>query len=626
MVASSTRDLGAYDAFLEYGGRKVGLLLARDGDKNVQFSPALAPSLQPQYRTDSYGYEQTPSEIDIPYAFQDFSLGAGFEDDPNDSPSTAPRGYSYSQGVDASERSRLYLSPLRNALSAGVDQALTQFLLSNTLGYFCIGGDEIYEFAAGNWTSRDSGGGTNYTHIAEMDGVLYAARGSSADYKYSTDGTTWTAFTDSDDNFKYFATRNTSSGEAVLWGVKADGTMKSTTNGRNGGVAWSAAVAVGHTSETVNGMLNVNDDLYVFKNTGIYRYTGAATEDVWLGGLTMNSVYNGTNPYLWGDGKVYVPYGDREHAFDPNDNTITPVFPSLHMNGNPQVNGYQTARTGDGRWLYIAQKNAAGNTYIIKGNPYANDGLGEWHTYIYLGANNCTALHVAPGAASDVPSTTNPTLNIAYGTGASYYILARPNHRPEDDGAYRYDTGSTNKLVCSYTGFGALGFTKWLNSGRIVGGNLSSTEKIELLYEVDGSGSAVSILEATASGVSNENITTEVSFLRARAHVEMVTGSNTETPVGHAVVLHATPNPPRKRIWTFVVKVADDLEIRGGGRSRYSGRDLEAFLFGAVRQRCRLYDRRGTSFIVRVLDVKSVGVGDTDYATLMQTAEISQAV
>ena len=591
----------------------------------MQFSPALAPSLQPQYRTDSYGYEQTPSEIDIPYAFQDFSLGAGFEDDPNESPSTAPRGYSYSQGVDASERSKLYLSPLRNALAAGVDQAATKFFLGS-YGYYAIAGDEIMEWSAGNWVSRDSAGAVSYTDIMEMDGVLYAARGTSADYKYSTDGTTWTAFTDSDDNFSYFATRNTSSGEAVIWGVKANGTMKSTTNGRNAGVAWSSAVAVGHTSETVNGMLNLNDDLYVFKREGIYRYTGTATEDVWLGGIGLNASTNGTKPFLWGDGRVYVPYGDRLHQFDPLENSITPAFPSLHMNGNPQVNGSITAIGGDAGWLYVGLKNAAGNTYVIKGNPYANDGLGEWHTFVYLGANDCTALGVAPATSADTPSTTNPTLNIAYGTAASYYILARPGRRPEDDGAYLYDTGATNKLVCSYTGFGALGFTKWLNSGRIVGSNLSTTEKIELLYEVDNSGSAVSVLEATASGVSNENITTEVSFLRARAHIEMATGSSAEGPIGHAVVLHATPNPPRKRIWTFVVKVADDLSLRGGGRSRYSGRDLESFLFGAVRQRCRLYDRRGTSFIVRVLDVKSVGVGDDDYATLMQTAEISQAV
>lgn len=625
MVGDPSRDLGSYDCFLEYGGRKVGLILARDQSANVQFNPSLAPSLQPQYRTDAYGYEQTPSEIDIPFAFQDFSLGAGFEDDPNESPSTAPRGYSYSQGVDASERARLYLSPLRNDLSAGVNVALTKIVYT-TLGYFAIGGAVIYEWSGGNWTSRDSGGGTNYTDIVEMDAVLYAGRGSAADYKYSTDGTTWTAFTDSDDNFSYFATRNTSSGEAVLWGVKSNGTMKSTTNGQNAGVAWSSAVAVGHTSETVNGMLNLNDDLYVFKREGIYRYTGTATEDVWLGGITMVSSYNGTKPYLWGDGKVYVSYGDRLHSFDPLENVISPVFPSLHMLGNPQLNGNITAVSGDARWLYVGVQNAAGNTYIIKGNPYANDGLGEWHTFVYLGANACTALNVAPASASDTPSTTNPTLNTSYGTAAAYFILTRPNRRPDDDSAYRFDTGATNKLVTSFTGFGALGFSKWLNSGRIVGGNLSSTETIELLYEIDGSGSGVSILTATTSGISNENITTEVSFLRARAHIEMVTGANTESPVGHAVVLHATPNPPRKRLWTFVVKVADDLNLRGGGRSRYSGRDLEAFLFGAVRQRCRLYDRRGTSFIVRVLDVKSVGVGDGDFASLMSTAEISQAI
>lgn len=621
MVTNAPRDLGSYDLFLEYSGRKVGLILAKDEAGNIIYSPALAPNLQPQFRTGSFGYEQTPSEIDIPLAWEDFSLGCGFEDDPNESPAAGPRGYSHSRGIDASERTRLYLSPERQSLSAGIDQAPTKFYFSSSLGFYALAGTSIYYWTGGNFEEKNdaSADAVNYVDIIEMDGVLYASRGGSADYKYSTDGATWTAFTDSDNNFSYWATRGSSSADAVLWGIKSDGTMKNTTNGQNSGVAWSAATSAGHTSETTTGFVSISDNLYAFKREGIYAYT----DDLWLGGALMNVTTNGKQPYVWGDQKVYVPYGNRLHQFDPVAVTIAPVFPSLAMAGHSEVNGQITAVCGDSRWLYLALKNASGNTYIIKGNPYANDGAGEWHTFIYLGANDCNAMVVAPPSAL-APSITNPTLVIGYGTAASYYILPRSGRRPEDDGEINFDT-ALGTLYTSYTGFGAMGFNKFLNSGRIVGSGLSTTEKIELYYQVDG-GVPVSILTATTSGVTSQNILTEVEYLRARAVIEMQTGSNGSTPVGYAAALHATPNPPRKRTWSFLVKVADDLNIRGGSRSRYSGRDLEQFLFGSVTKRCRLYDRRGSSFIVRVLDVKGVGIGgDHDLGVMTHTAEIGQA-
>ena len=92
----------------------------------------------------------------------------------------------------------------------------------------------------------------------------------------------------------------------------------------------------------------------------------------------------------------------------------------------------------------------------------------------------------------------------------------------------------------------------------------------------------------------------------------MLTADNTASPVGIGFIFNTTPNPPRKRVWSFEVAVGDELEANGGVRSSKSGKDLEAFLFNSVNQRVTLYDRRNRSFTVRVLDIRTVRATPTE--------------
>lgn len=608
MPVSGPNDLGNYDLFMEYDSVRFGIILHRDEAGNIQWYPSLAPSLQPQFQTGEWGYELTPSEVSIPLSFQNMSGGAGYEDDLNSSPMAGPRSYSYSRGVDMSEGTRAYLSPLQVA-DTGIAAAPVKYLVSSK-GTHVIAGRYIYELttAPGTWTQRlDSGSAnTTFTDIIEYKSYLFAAAGGGsapASYYYSSDGVTFTQYTDASIVAVYFATR-----DDVLWALFSDSTVKNNASGTaiNGGTAWSAADNVGHSGETVRGLLEIDNDLYIFKEEGIYRYTGTSTEDVWLGGKNMRRTTNGFMPYLWHDQKTYVPYGDRLLQFDHTIPGLEFVFPTIGMRGHPEINGQVAGVTGDANWLYVLIYNAAGETYLIKGSPYRNGGAGEWHTYLYLGANVSQAVCLVGGGGTVAPSTTNPALVMGLGASGVHYILPRIGWRPEDDANYAFDT-TAGTLYGSWHGYGAMTYAKFLNGGVAIGENLSTTETIRLSYEIDASGVPVSILTATATGVTRDTVESTVEFARIRPVIRLATGASTTGPIFLAAVLDATPNPPRRHQWTFMVDIIDGVEMRGGGQSRYSARQLEAFLFGSVQERVLLIDNRGREFIVKVNTVAGIG-------------------
>ena len=608
-MAKTTYDSSTYDLFMEYDGRDIGIILARD-ENGVMFVPGFAPNLQQQFKTGTFGYENVPSEIDTPVSWEDWRFGAGFQDDPDGTPSAGPRGYNFSRGVDVSHGNRAYLSPERQNPDAVFVLAPVKYL-QTSVGFFAIAATSIYEWNSTVWVERDdaSGDSENYTDIIQMDGIIYAARGSGADYKYSADGITWTAFTDSDDNPDFFVVRGVSSAQAVLWMVKANGDILNTTDGQNSGVAWSAADSVGDTSLTLRGLFTLDDDIYTTFSEKMTRYTGTITEEVWGGGVTMNRNTNGQKPFVWNDQKAYVPYGDRLMQFDPNGPFMDPVWPSEFHRGSDELNGEITAIAGDGDWLYLAIKNLDGNTYICKFNPYRNNGIGELHTYFFLGANDCNALSVQ-GAGANAASSTNPTLHLGYGNDSQYVILTRPNTLPEDDGAYRYDTAG-GYIVTGWHPWGAFAYPKFLNGGKVTGYALTESETVEQFYEVDQSGVPVSILTATVTGRTIEDITNEVSFSKCRLRLNFTSASNQKTPIVQSALLHATPKPPRKRVWTFVAELGPSVfKPRGGAHKRVSARDTEAFLFGSANRWVKLRDpNTSKEFIVHVLDVQGTVAG-----------------
>tara|TARA_Y100001960_G_scaffold207735_1_gene216921 strand:+ start:2486 stop:4429 length:1944 start_codon:yes stop_codon:yes gene_type:complete len=601
MTTTRSRDSSGYDVYLEYDDVKVGFRLARS-EMGLAWSRGLQPLLAEERRTSgTFDYQQVPAEVDVPLGFDNWSGGCGI-DELSTLTSTSV-GYNYSQYVDASYGDRLYLSPAFNQLyktkasSTTIDAAPT-FMAENSLGTYVCAGRYLYKYDTSNDQFDevdDLGSGNAFTGpVREFNGKLYAPAGDDVDYEVSSDGTTWAASGATDDNAVFFTARGRTSTTPQFWKIDSSGNLKSATTPDGSGSTWSAAVPVGHTSETVNGLLTADDKVWIFKKEGVWFFDGSNVNDFWTGGRLMLRDSNGKNPLLWVDGFIYVPYGDRLMQIDPYEETFNMLYPTNEMLGNSELNGSITALAGDSDWIYLAQKNAAGNTYLIKINPYRTV-----HTWNYQGSNDCNALLVTgAGAVAD----SNPSVLAGYASTIGNYINPRAGMRPDDDENYLYTT-NTGVIVGPRLNVGAKLFKKFLSAGRVLGASMTAAATAVLRYEIDEA-SPETIVTADNDGESFAVFTNEVEFNQIRYNMQMTTGSETASPVVNSVVLNTILNPPRRKSWTFSVTVNSGVVLSGGGRASMSGNYLETFLFGGVQKRVTLYDRRGDrTYVGRIINV-----------------------
>ena len=560
-----------------------------------EWNDGFVQMLAPQQNVNPFSAQSLPQEIDVPVTFADFAGGVG-HDHPHGGSDLDLDVYNYSQGIDASWPDVLYLSPERRSMT-GISTAPVKFYVSS-LGTFCLNGQYIHEWdvSAQEWTQRDAAGAAlAYTDIIEMDAVLYAALGNDG-YKYSTDGITWTTFTDTSEDVFYFGVRSRVAASLLF---KIDGKMsiKETTDGRNGGVAWTAADEIGNSGQTVTSMVMVDDLFYVFKSDHFYRYTGTETADLLVSNYVTTN--NGARAFVGEDSNIYAPWGGRLLQYNPlGDTAYGYIYPQASQAGNPETNGTITALAGNSTNLYMAIKNGAGNSYIMKRAGNA------WHTWAYLGANDCNSLAVI--GEGNIRSL-SPVLLAGYGSAAVMFVLPRVGYSPSTDSEYTFDTG-TGTIVGPKVAVNAHAFDKYLNRGMVLAENCTPSRPVVLRYEIDG-GSATTLVTATEEGRTESQLTTQIPFAHIRYNMTMLTADKTSSPRVVAMSFHSTPKPPRKRMWEPVVLVGESLTLRDGTVDETQS---EAFirtrLMLAPNSQCSWQDRDGSTYIVNVLNVRRTGV------------------
>ena len=83
-------------------------------------------------------------------------------------------------------------------------------------------------------------------------------------------------------------------------------------------------------------------------------------------------------------------------------------------------------------------------------------------------------------------------------------------------------------------------------------------------------------------------------------------GSSAHASV-RSLVMDSALLPERVRIWNLQVVVADDQELRGGGKMREGSIRQRNFLFEAPNKQVTFYDRNGQQYIVKIQDIQSIG-------------------
>lgn len=600
---AARRHGGIYDMWIEYGGVRLPFNIARDDGHAIQWFEGFAPINAPERNSAGFGYEATPAHLDSPLQYPSWEGGSG--------QLYAPAGkrvtnrYSYSQNVDMSYGDRAYKSPARQA-STDLTAAIIKKIFT-PLGTFAIVADEVWEYNTGTdvWDSVLTG--VTPTDIVMFGTHLVVFCGANS-YEYSTTGASasWTTSTATGHEYHFGLVRSGSGGSPVLWAVNADGAMNSATDITNATEDWAADTQIGDTWETVNGLALINDEFMILKDTGVYLYDGVTKFDLYPA-ATEALANNGKHSVVWLDGLLYLNLGDKVQQYDAARRSFKQVWPVPGEPAHPELNGTITAMGRTNEHVYFALKNAAGNTYLMRGDP----AVGGFHSWVYQGANDCTSIS---GQRAGAIHASNPVLLAGYGTFASFYILPGPNLRPENDASYQFTT-TDGFVVWPWLDGGAALHSKFMTYGKISGETLINdpaagfVRTMTWAYAIDGSSLVTDLTVAETAGVTVGVPSDALKYTWMQARLTMSTDDTTISPVFKGGVIGSTPNPPRRRTWRGVL----DLHgITVGPRAKGQGKEdeevLREHLFNSSSSRVLLYDRWGRRWVAKMHDVQQASL------------------
>ena len=671
-----------YDIFLGFDGDKIGFNLNTSEDGSVGYLEGLAPALSPRVDNSAFTFSSVPPEVKVPVAFEDWSGGVGYTHVGGNAPSV------YNQGllVDGSTPGKL--TPTGNTHNywppsgtwfgeySNLPTGFGKILHTSVGTYMLMNKVWKWNVATSEWdvVFGTAGGTVGFQplDIIEYGGYVWVTmvdfHGASATvnprqgafYAYTSDGVVWASTVGggvANDDQLYWCVRGQTSGNPIIWGVDYEGNLRNNTAPLT---AWSGPIQAGTSNETVTGLLEHLDTIYVFKTNGIYKMNsaGTGTEDVWIGARNTEDLRNGNNPILHTDGNIYVCYDGQLMQFNPVANSIGPVFPAYP---NDIYSGMVNSITTDGQWLYIAfefdwtfgEQYGAGTydyrdnyyTHVLKGDP----SVGGWHPIMYSQYGRMQGISVTPPGGT---KASNPELHMmmAYNrtfTSGAYFpsldhqlqdmVLTLP--RVGEDFSTDVNASTLNMTSQPYVwgpwvDVGAANIDKYIASVQTIVDNASDGNWWQLYWQFDdgiydrtlgavgggqvwvdpGTGSPFTdaywpLEEPFIKRTNDGSVMTGASLDRWRSVRYLLrneTGSGTRAPV-RSVVLESTLLPDRVRTWNLQVVVANDQELRGGGKMREGATRQRNFLFEAPSKQVTFYDRDGQNFIVKIQDIQSVG-------------------
>jgi hypothetical protein len=610
MSKASTRS--TYDIFLEADGDKIGYNLHSGEGDSVGYSTGLAPAIAPRVDNQAFTFSSVPPEIKVPITFEDWSLGAGHPIASTNQPAT----YNYGIRIDGStpgmlsrvpQTSYYYPSTYPTVDFGDQDWVPVGFgrVKHTSQGTFLLAGN-IYKWNSGtsewilSWEEVLAGFGDRKENlpldIIEFNGYVFVTLvdywgvGTTArtgiDYVYTNDGgTTWTLASGgiTERDFLYFTVKGQTSGNPILYGVDAGGELRTNATGI---AAWSSAYQVGESTETVTGLLEHLDTVYIFKTNGIYKLNaaGTGTEDVWIGAKEVDNLTNGNSPVLFRDGNIYCTYDGYLVQFNPATNSLAQIFP---VQANDFYSGQINSIATDGEWLYIAFQvdwsygatyvsgdytyNSNYYAHVLKGDP----NIGGFHPIGVSGYGNLRNLSVVPVGATHADQTIVD--NASWGAFWDLY--------------WQFDYGVYDRVLGAQGGG-----QQWVD--------LNTGSPYTDFYWT--------LKEPLTSRTNDGNVMSGATLERWRSVRYVLDGRNQSATAANAsqprsIAMEAAILPERLKMWNLQVVVSDDLQLRGGGKQRDGAIRQRNFLFESPAKQMTFYDRDGQNYVVKVQDIQSLG-------------------
>ena len=447
------------------------------------------------------------------------------------------------------------------------------------------------------------------TDLISFKGALYAARGTSANYLRSTDGTTWANPSTNTGNNRlatYFQRARNASGDWALFKNRTN--QISITTDPSDTANWGSEVECGDSDRSITNLFSANDKLFVGREDGLFQYSRSANKFLDLQPEANMFPDNSNFKAAQGRaGAIFAAGGDQSFfRIDVGNYDGAYVWSDLsYIFKAPAFRGF------GGRVTALTQDR--NNLFVALADDLASESSGFPYTFpfSFAGANISRTVKLLtvrtqqeePGAASeDVPHTIgNFDVSSVDAMGKfkgsdrmSLFVLGSLVNDDSSDSNNNYEPRSfrirmpirnENPSLNSVTEHSLSGnfYTPYVNFNypdvnksaikvTITGTNLDSNTYVTLYYKTDddsdndnigwntwGSNGKFTSTGQTVAGTFSSAL---VNFDRIRFKLAFTTDEMSVSPRINSIVFHAAWNPIDYRRWTAVVKMSDKRSLQ----------------------------------------------------------------
>jgi len=465
-------------------------------------------------------------------------------------------------------------------------------------GTYASGG--VYKLSDGAWVLSNSlgdNGCTDLCSFTDSAGTNYLLAAAYNGYWYSTDdGDNWQQSTLSGDDAQalLFAAIGTTVYKAY------DGVLYSSTDPSNDG-SWDTGESFGWTNTDIRMLLAHNDELFIWKDEGLYINNGnewvLAAEEL----TTLQSVYSGVNAIAW-KGYIYFQMGENTiYYYSPEYGYVDTITPAGYAPEETRFKGRCVALAADEEWLYAFLDNDT-NVELMAGRWEDVSDVGTDFRWHHLTTIAYATLYAA--IVENVSGNKCLWLGGYEGDGIKYIIL--PDRYPDIPNAtdYKFDTGGVH-----YTGkYDAGVFDEYktfkditLKTDDATALALDGTNRKILVEYQDDEGDWYEIGEFTESPLQTLKIgDTGMTFLETRLRFTMTNGESA-TPKIKGFILRGKLRTSRKvNVYNFTVLCADRLI-----GDRQTAKDIADAINSADRpEPVIIEDENGTQITMMFTEVK----------------------